>query len=294
MPELPEVETTRRGLTPAMAGKAIQKLELRRLDLRFPFQPDLRARVEGRTVERLDRRAKYLIVRLSGGDVLVLHLGMSGSFRVESDAEDAETLARLHREIPRLAAHDHVVMHMSDGVRVVYNDPRRFGFMFVASGTELDRHPRMREIGLEPLEPPLDGKALIERLGETSTSLKAALLDQKRIAGLGNIYVCEALHRAGLSPWRIASTLRIPSAKSRGVGARLASAIVRVLQDAIEAGGSSLRDFSGADGKPGYFQHSFRVYDREGAACPRKGCHGAIARAVQNGRSTFYCPDCQT
>jgi formamidopyrimidine-DNA glycosylase len=294
MPELPEVETTRRGLTPAMAGKAIRRLELRRADLRFPFQPDLRARVEGRTVERLDRRAKYLIVRLSGGDALVLHLGMSGSFRVESDAEGAGTLARLHREIPRLAQHDHVVMHMSGGVRVVYNDPRRFGFMFVATGEELNGHPRMREIGVEPLDPPIDAKALTELLGESSTSLKAALLDQKRIAGLGNIYVCEALHRAGLSPWRVASTLAARNAKARAAGARLSSAIVRVLEDAIVAGGSSLRDFSGADGKPGYFQHSFRVYDREGAACPRKGCCGTIARAVQNGRSTFYCPDCQT
>jgi formamidopyrimidine-DNA glycosylase len=293
MPELPEVETTRRGLSPAMVGKTVETLELRRADLRFPFQPDLRRRVENRVVERLDRRAKYLIARLEGGDALVAHLGMSGSFRIEHGSMDAETPARLHREIPRLSAHDHVVFHMSDSARVIYNDPRRFGFMFVAGAEELDRHPRMREIGVEPLEPPVGPQMLATLMASCSSSLKAALLDQKRIAGLGNIYVCEALHRAQLSPWREAGIVAGGDKHSRAAARRLSKAIVQVLQDAIRAGGSSLRDFSGADGKPGYFQHSFRVYDREGAACPRARCHGTIARAVQNGRSTFYCPECQ-
>ena len=292
MPELPEVETTRRGLAPAMVGRTVRNLDLRRGDLRFPFQPDFRKRVEGQLVESIDRRAKYLIFRLSSGDALVAHLGMSGSFRVEQSGSEKST-ARLHREIARLDAHDHVVFEMSGGVRIVYNDPRRFGFMFVVAGAELASHPRMRDIGLEPLEPPLSAAALSTALAGSSAPLKAALLDQKRIAGLGNIYVCEALHRAGLSPHRSAATLTRGSATARTQLSRLATAIRRVLIDAIKAGGSTLRDFSGADGKPGYFQHSFRVYDREGAACPRRGCMGTISRTVQAGRSTFFCSACQ-
>ena len=292
MPELPEVETTRRGLTPAMAGKAIFRVVLNRQDLRFPIQADFKVRVAGRTVERIDRRAKYLLLQLSGGDVLVAHLGMSGSFRVES-REPAPPTAVLHRKIPRLKAHDHVVFEMSDGTRVIYNDPRRFGFMFAVASEELDRHPRMRGIGLEPLEPKIAPAALARLFNGAGASLKAALLDQKRVAGLGNIYVCEALHRAGLSPARAAATISGPDRHGRDARRRLADAIVEVLTDAIDAGGSSLRDFSGADGKPGYFQHSFRVYDREGAACPKRGCAGTIERVIQAGRSTYYCPVCQ-
>jgi len=292
MPELPEVETTRRGLMPAMEGKVIARVVLNRRDLRFPIQSDFRARIGGQTVEKIDRRAKYLLLRLSSGDVLVAHLGMSGSFRVESNGA-ALAPAVLYREIPRLAAHDHVVFEMGDGGRVIYNDPRRFGFMFVANGDNLESHPRMRGIGIEPLAPPIQPAVLARLFEGASTSLKAALLDQKRIAGLGNIYVCEALHRAGLSPLRKASTLSGADSFARGARGRLASAIRQVLTDAIQAGGSSLRDFSGADGKPGYFQHSFRVYDREGAACPTRGCKGVIERIVQSGRSTFYCRDCQ-
>ena len=292
MPELPEVETTRRGLAPAMEGKAISRVILNRPDLRFPIQSDFRARLAGRTVERIDRRAKYLLLRLSGGDVLVAHLGMSGSFRIEAARAPLET-ATLYREIPRLAAHDHVIFEMSEGARIVYNDPRRFGFMFVAADADLEHHPRMRGIGVEPLEPPLEPSTLDRLFEGAGTSLKAALLDQKRIAGLGNIYVCEALHRAGLSPLRRAATLSGGDQLARTARRRLASAICNVLSDAIEAGGSSLKDFSGADGKPGYFQHAFRVYDREGAACPKRGCKGAIERVVQSGRSTFYCRTCQ-
>ncbi len=201
---------------------------------------------------------------------------------------------KLYRAIPRLAAHDHVIFEMCDGARIVYNDPRRFGFMFVAHANELDRHPRMRGIGVEPLDPRIDSDTLARLFDGASANLKAALLDQKRIAGLGNIYVCEALHRAGLSPMRMAGDdLRRGQVPGRDARDRLAKAIHHVLMDAIEAGGSSLRDFSGADGKPGYFQHSFRVYDREGAACPKRGCNGMIERIVQSGRSTFFCRSCQ-
>jgi formamidopyrimidine-DNA glycosylase len=288
MPELPEVETTRRGLAAALIGRAIVAVDLRRGDLRLPFQPDFRERIEGHRVEQVDRRAKYLLIRLVGGDVLVAHLGMSGSFRVEG-ATGQETTVRLHREVRRLGAHDHVVLETSDATRVVYNDPRRFGFMFVVPEEGLGSHPRLSGIGLEPLEPALTPTRLLGALAGASAPLKAALLDQRRIAGLGNIYVCEALHLAGLSPYRSAATMMDDRAAAR----RLADAIRRVLTRAIEAGGSTLRDFSGADGKPGYFQHSFRVYDREGAACPRKGCRGFVVRTVQAGRSTFYCANCQ-
>lgn len=292
MPELPEVETTRRGLALAMLGRTVARVVLNRADLRFAFQPDFRRRIERKVVEAIDRRAKYLLLRLSSGDVLVAHLGMSGSFRVEAGGATAEP-ATLYREIPRLAAHDHVVFEMSDGARVIYNDPRRFGFMFVARGGELDRHPRLAGVGLEPLEPPLEAATLAGLFDGAQTSLKAALLDQKRIAGLGNIYVCEALHRAGLSPTRMAGTICGADKFAREARGRLAKAVRDVLLDAIEAGGSSLRDFSGADGKPGYFQHSFRVYDREGAACPKRECNGTIERIVQSGRSTFFCRSCQ-
>ena len=292
MPELPEVETTRRGLAPAMGGKRVLKVELRRADLRFPFQKDFGERIESRTVERVARRAKYLIFHLSGDEALVAHLGMSGSFRIERSG-GGEPLARLHRDSPRQSMHDHVAFEMSDGARIVYNDPRRFGFMFVTAGQDLAAHPRMRGIGVEPLDPPLTANGLAQALAGASAPLKTALLDQRRLAGLGNIYVCEALHRAGLSPWRSAATLAASNDEARAARVRLSAAIRRVLMDAIDAGGSTLRDFSGADGTPGYFQHSFSVYDREGAACSRRGCGGTITRARQSGRSTFYCGECQ-
>jgi len=292
MPELPEVETTRRGLAPVMEGKSVLRVVLNRPDLRFPLQADFVARLEGRFVTRIDRRAKYLLVRLSGGDVFVAHLGMSGSFRVET-GDAATAAATLYREIPRIASHDHVEFEMSDGTRIVYNDPRRFGFMFIVSEQELDRHPRMFGIGLEPLDPPVDSQSLARVFAGSTANLKSVLLDQKRIAGLGNIYVCEALHRAGLSPMRNTQTICGGDKFAREARRKLATGIHEVLSDAIEAGGSSLRDFSGADGKPGYFQHSFRVYDREGAACPRRGCTGTVERIVQSGRSSYFCRVCQ-
>lgn len=292
MPELPEVETTRRGLAPAMVGRTVASVQLNRDALRFPFGHDFRDRIEGRTIERIDRRAKYLIFRLSGGDALVAHLGMSGSFRVELGSGSPETTV-LYRKFARPSTHDHVVLFLSDGARVIYNDPRRFGYMFVVGCKELESHPRLSAVGLEPLDPPVDAATLHRLFDRTVAPLKAVLLDQKRIAGLGNIYVCEALHRAALSPLRSAASIGSRRRGARAARERLAQAIVDVLNEAIAAGGSSLRDFSGADGKPGYFQHEFRVYDREGAACPATGCNGTIVRVVQSGRSTFYCPDCQ-
>ena len=217
---------------------------------------------------------------------------MTAAFRVVSPDGVAKP-GEFHYPRNEDRAHDHVVFEMGDGGRIVYNDPRRFGFMFIARNEELAAHPRMRGIGLEPLEPPVEPEALARLFDGAGTSLKAALLDQKRIAGLGNIYVCEALHRAGLSPLRQASTIAGTDRFARAARGKLAMAIQQVLTDAIEAGGSSLRDFSGADGKPGYFQHTFRVYDREGAACPSRGCKGNIERVVQSGRSTFYCRACQ-
>lgn len=292
MPELPEVETIRRGLSAALAGRTIRGVTLRRRDLRFPFQPGFRAMLENRTIRAFERRAKYLLVRLDGAATLVVHLGMSGAIRIEREGVGAAT-ARLHHDTNRIARHDHVVFEFDGGLRAIYNDPRRFGFMFIARDAELERHPRLAGLGIEPLEPPLDAKRLAARLASSGADLKSALLDQKRIAGLGNIYVCEALHRAGLSPWRAAATIADDTPTARAAAGRLARAIGETLRDALDAGGSSLRDFSSAEGKPGYFQHSFRVYDRAGLPCLRKACGGIIRRETRGGRSTFFCAKCQ-
>jgi len=296
MPELPEVETVRRGLQPAMEGARIVSVETRRPDLRFPLPEKMGETLAGRRIEALGRRAKYLLVELDNGMVLGCHLGMSGSFRVE-DEDAAETPGVFHHERSKDSAHDHVVFHVvsaDDRVRrIVYNDPRRFGFMFLTRRTELDDNPFLKGLGLEPTGNALDGAALAGMLAGRKTSLKAALLDQKAIAGLGNIYVCEALWRAGLSPKRMAGTLVRRDGTPTERCTRLAEAIRTVIADAIAAGGSSLRDYMHADGTLGYFQHSFRVYDREGEPCLRSGCSGTIRRIVQSGRSTFYCPACQ-
>lgn len=292
MPELPEVETIRRGLGAALVGRTIRTVALRRPDLRFPFQPDFCETLEGRVIRAIDRRAKYLLVRLEGASTLVIHLGMSGAIRLER-AHEAQATARLHHETRRIQSHDHVAFVFDGGVSAIYNDPRRFGFMFVVRDSDLDRHPRLAGLGVEPLDPPLNAQELARHLTGASCDLKAALLDQKRIAGLGNIYVCESLHRAKLSPWRGAATLTLDDRASRAAAKRLAQAIGETLEDALRAGGSSLRDFSSAEGKPGYFQHSFRVYDRAGAPCPSKTCKGIIRREMRGGRSTFFCPVCQ-
>ena len=300
MPELPEVETVRRGLQPVMEGSKIVKAEIRRKDLRFPFQKDFVARLEGLTVTGLGRRAKYLMADLASGDVLLMHLGMSGSFRVIKE-DDEKTPGKFHHPRSEDRAHDHVVFHMSSGAVVVFNDPRRFGYMKIIARKALDEEPLLNGLGPEPLGNEFDAAMLARSCANKKTSLKAALLDQRVVAGLGNIYVCEALYRSHLSPRRLAATLATKAGPRKGVAGgeptdhaqRLVTAIHAVLNQAIKAGGSSLRDHRQTSGELGYFQHSFQVYDREGEKCQTAGCSGIVRRFTQNGRSTFWCPKCQ-
>jgi formamidopyrimidine-DNA glycosylase len=292
MPELPEVETVRRGLAPVMEGARFDKVEARRGDLRWPLPKDFVKRLEGQTVTGLGRRAKYILADLSSGEVLLMHLGMSGSFRVER-AGDESAPGDFHHERSKAIAHDHIVFHMSNGGVATFNDPRRFGCMKLVARDRLDDEPLLRALGPEPLGNAFDAAMLASACAGKQTSLKAALLDQRVVAGLGNIYVCEALHRSHLSPKRKASTIADRKGAPNGRAVALVAAIRDVLGDAIKAGGSSLRDHRQTDGELGYFQHSFRVYDREGEPCPTRGCGGIIRRIVQTGRSTFYCPVCQ-
>jgi len=292
MPELPEVETVRRGLQPVMEGAKILGAEARRKDLRFPFQKDFVARLTGQTVTGLGRRAKYLLADLASGDVLLMHLGMSGSFRIQK-IEQTHTTGVFHHPRDKNGAHDHVVFHMSSGADVIFNDPRRFGYMKISPRASLEAEPLLKGLGPEPLGNAFDARLLAQSCAGKNTSLKAALLDQRVVAGLGNIYVCEALYRAHLSPRRRASTLAEKKGAPTDHAKRLIDAIHAVLNQAIEAGGSSLRDHRQTSGELGYFQHSFRVYDREGESCGTVGCGGIIRRFTQNGRSTFWCPKCQ-
>jgi formamidopyrimidine-DNA glycosylase len=292
MPELPEVETVRRGLQPVMEGERIVKAEARRKDLRFPFQKDFVARLTGQTVTSLGRRAKYLMADLASGDVLLMHLGMSGSFRV-IEGEDTKTPGKFHHPRSGDRAHDHVVFHMSSGAAIVFNDPRRFGYMKIIARRALDDEPLLSGLGPEPLGNEFDAAMLARSCANKKTTLKAALLDQRVVAGLGNIYVCEALFRSLLSPRRLAATLATKKAEPTDHAKRLVDAIHAVLNQAIKAGGSSLRDHRQTSGELGYFQHSFQVYDREGEKCQTAGCGGIVRRFTQNGRSTFWCPKCQ-
>jgi formamidopyrimidine-DNA glycosylase len=298
MPELPEVETVRRGLQPAMEGAKIVRAEARRKDLRFPFQKDFVARLEGQTVTGLGRRAKYLMADLASGDVLLMHLGMSGSFRVVA-GNSKSAPGKFHHPRSEDRAHDHVVFHMSSGATVIFNDPRRFGYMKIFARDKIEDEPLLRGLGPEPLGNEFDAAMLARACANRKTSLKAALLDQRVVAGLGNIYVCEALFRAHLSPRRLAATLATKKTKGNPGGEptdhakRLVGAIHAVLNQAIKAGGSSLRDHRQTSGELGYFQHSFQVYDREGKTCESPGCGGIVRRFTQNGRSTFWCPKCQ-
>lgn len=297
MPELPEVETVRRGLTPVMEGARIVRVEQRRANLRTPFPERFVERLEGATVTALGRRAKYLVVDLSSGEVLIAHLGMSGSFRIRFP--EAEVVpGEFHIPRDRSAAHDHVVFHLDGpgappGTTVTYNDPRRFGFMDLVTRDGLPGHASLAGLGIEPLGNELSAEHLAALFRDKAAPLKAALLDQRLVAGLGNIYVCEALWRAGLAPTLPAGdTLTKAGRPSRKLGA-LASAIRAVLEEAVAAGGSSLRDHRQTDGELGYFQHSFAVYDREGEPCAKPSCTGVVGRLVQSGRSTFHCPVCQ-
>lgn len=295
MPELPEVETVRRGLEPVMAGWTFAEVETRRRDLRFAFPRGFARRLVGARVEALDRRGKYMIAPLSTGESLVMHLGMSGRFTIETG--DAARGAARPGDFAHAQGcdpkHDHVVFRMSRGeggaasagARITYNDPRRFGFMDLVETQTLDNCRHFKGMGPEPLGNAFNADALNAALAGRRTPIKAALLDQRIVAGLGNIYVCEALYRAGISPRRKAASV----AGRRGT--RLAAEIVAVLRDAVAAGGSSLRDFASADGELGYFQHAFDVYDREGETCG--ACQTPIKRLVQGGRSTFFCPACQ-
>jgi formamidopyrimidine-DNA glycosylase len=292
MPELPEVETVRRGLAPVMEGAVIDKVEQRRPDLRKPFPPRFAHRITGRRVMHLGRRAKYLLADLDDGTVIVMHLGMSGSFRVEADGA-SRVVASSYRPRSKLSAHDHVVFHMSSGARIIFNDPRRFGLMDLVARSDIPQSRHFQGMGIEPLGNQLSGAALARLFAGRRAPLKAALMDQRLVAGLGNIYVCEALWRARLSPDRPAGSLASKSGKPLARAARLAEAIRSVLEAAIAAGGSSLRDHIRTDGELGDFQHDFAVYDREGEPCLRPRCRGVIRRKVHSGRSTFYCPVCQ-
>jgi formamidopyrimidine-DNA glycosylase len=295
MPELPEVETVRRGLQPFVEGAMIASAVINRPNLRFPFPDRLVQTIEGSSITALERRAKYLIWHLSNGHSLIAHLGMSGSFRIVS--EEDYTPGAFHHARSLAKAHDHFVLTMQRSgtteTRIIYNDPRRFGFLLMTPTAELANHKLMRDIGLEPLGNSFDGDALFERYAGKGTSLKAALLDQSLIAGIGNIYACEALWAAKLSPLRAAGSLAKNNAKKSRGADDLADSIRNVLTRAIEAGGSTLRDHRQADGELGYFQHSFNVYGRTGEPCRHTDCSELIERIVQNGRSTFFCASCQ-
>jgi formamidopyrimidine-DNA glycosylase len=291
MPELPEVETVRRGLEPVMQGARFEAVEARRGDLRWPLPEDFARRLEGQTVTGLGRRAKYLLADLSSGEVLLMHLGMSGSFRVMHDGAES-TPGRYHHERARHLTHDHVIFRMSSGATIAFNDPRRFGSMKLVPRAKLDEEPLLRALGPEPLGNRFDAATLAQACRGKKTSLKAALSDQRVVAGLGNIYVCEALFRARLSPKRRASTIATRSGQPNGRAQALVQGIRAVLNDAIRAGGSSLRDHRRTDGELGLFQHHFAVYDREGRTCQRRD-GGTIKRIVQGARATFFCPVCQ-
>jgi formamidopyrimidine-DNA glycosylase len=282
MPELPEVETVRAGLLPVMEGQLITLAQVNRPDLRFPLPEKMADRLSGQRVEGLRRRSKYILADLSSGETLLVHLGMSGRMLVSG-----ATLGTFHHEHPAPAKHDHVVFHMENGARVTFNDARRFGAMDLMSTERAGEHWLLKDLGPEPLGNGFHADYLVGRLSGRVMPVKAALLDQRIVAGLGNIYVSEVLFRARIDPRRAAGDLTATE-----IG-ELVPVIRTVLDEAIAAGGSSLRDYRQADGELGYFQHSFRVYDREGAPCPASGCAGTIHRIVQSGRSSFFCPVCQ-
>jgi formamidopyrimidine-DNA glycosylase len=287
LPELPEVETVRRGLAPVLVGATILDADIRRPDLRWPFPDGMKARLDGQTVVALRRRSKYLLADLSGGETLLIHLGMSGRMLIHAPNGTRDGTAAYVHTHPALEKHDHVIFDLTSGVRIVFNDPRRFGAMDLVQTSAQDEHKLLRVLGPEPLGNAFHVAHLKEALEGKRSPIKSALLDQRIVSGLGNIYVCEALHRAGISPKRLAGSISATDLEA------LVPIIRQVLDEAIAAGGSSLRDYRQADGDLGYFQHTFRVYGREGEACPNEGCGSLIDRTVQSGRSSFYCPICQ-
>jgi formamidopyrimidine-DNA glycosylase len=286
MPELPEVETVRRGLQPHLEGARLVRVEQRRPDLRFPLPSQFVHRLTGARIERLERRAKYLIAPLDTGETLVAHLGMTGRFMIEDRSEE-RGLGQFTHAAGGDAKHTHVVLHTEHGVTVSFNDARRFGYMDLIPTAELPHHPWFAGLGPEPLGPEFGPQVLARGFEGRRQSVKATLLDQRVVAGLGNIYVCEALYRARINPERAAGDIRPVEIK------RLATAVTEVLEAAVEAGGSTLRDYRNAEGELGYFQHAFQVYGREEAPCLRPRCAGTVRRVVQGGRSTFFCGTCQ-
>jgi len=289
MPELPEVETVRGGLAPVLEGHRLARVEARRPDLRFPLPDNFVQVLTGATVTRLSRRAKYLVASLDREDALVMHLGMSGRFEIAhpDGAGQAERPGEFHYAPGPDPKHAHIVFTTEAGARVTYYDPRRFGYMALINAATLHLHPWFAGLGPEPLSDDFDAARLRAAFKDRKQGPKTLLLDQRIVAGLGNIYVCEALNRARISPFRAAGGISRPRLEA------LVAEIRAVLGEAIAAGGSTLRDFAQADGALGYFQHRFRVYDREGEPCLNAGCDGVIGRKVQAGRSTFYCPACQ-
>jgi formamidopyrimidine-DNA glycosylase len=294
MPELPEVETVRSGLEPVLRGRRFVHVDQRRKDLRFPLPDRFAERLTGRRVTRLDRRAKYILVHLDQGEVLAMHLGMTGRFVVSKRGRaNGRTLGEYEYEHGKDARHDHLVFTMSGGAVVTYNDARRFGYMTLIPERELDQDAFFSGLGVEPLGDDLDAAYLARRAQGKKADLKAFLMDQRIVAGLGNIYVCEALFRAGLDPWKLAARLATKTGKPAPAAERLVPQIKAVLAEAIRAGGSTLRDYRQADGSSGRFQNEFCVYGREGRPCAKAGCRGTVHRKTQGGRSTFYCPVCQ-
>jgi formamidopyrimidine-DNA glycosylase len=294
MPELPEVETVCAGLEPVLAGRRFVRIEQRRKDLRFPLPERFAERLTGRRVVRLVRRAKYILVHLDRGEVLAVHLGMTGRFSVSRGGKvKAAQLGDYTYEHGKDAKHDHLVFTMSGGAVVTYNDARRFGYMTLIRESELEQDAFFQDLGVEPLGEDLTPGYLAGRACGKKVDLKAFLMDQRIVAGLGNIYVCEALFRAGLDPWKPASRLATKTGKPTPAAERLVPQIKAVLLDAIRAGGSTLRDYKQANGEIGSFQNQFSVYGREGEPCARPGCRGTVRRKTQGGRSTFYCPACQ-
>ena len=289
MPELPEVETVRRGLEPAMVGKKIATADVRRPDLRWPFPDNMAKRLTGARVERLWRRSKYILGDLDTGETVLIHLGMSGRMTITPPNLDGEDIiGNFHQLQPAPAKHDHVVLDMEDGTRITFNDARRFGAMDLFTTALGEQHKLLMLLGPEPLGNAFDEAYFKTALKGKNSPIKSVLLDQRIVAGLGNIYVCEALWRTGISPLRKASSL------SGNRVASLVPAIRQVLGEAIESGGSSLRDYRQTNGELGYFQHTFAVYGREGEPCKIDGCEGLINRVVQSGRSSFYCNICQS
>jgi len=294
LPELPEVETVRTGLELVMRGRRFIHVEQRRKDLRFPLPERFAERLTGRKVSRLTRRAKYILMHLDRGEVLAVHLGMTGRFSVSRARRgSASQLGEFTHEHGSDTKHDHLVFTMSGGPVVTYNDARRFGYMTLIPEAELDHDAFFRGLGVEPMSGELDAAYLARRANGKKTDLKAFLMDQRIVAGLGNIYVCEALFRAGLNPWRGASSLAAKNGKPTAAAGRLVATVKAVLQDAIDAGGSTLRDYRQANGEVGSFQNAFAVYGREGEPCMKPGCRGTVRRKTQGGRSTFCCPACQ-